>query len=240
MEATHMKIVAIMGTTALLFVFVGAGLSYSQDKEKQGQEQKAPPKQEEKQQAPPQRQQTEHAPPAKAQPPKPAQKPATAPQTNHAQTQKAAPQKSQPAQAQTSHASANQPAAHAQTQQPARAQQTTHTQTQEQVRQTRVTQHTQVATVSVQSGRYAGTGRRIPDDRFRASFGSAHYFQISTPFVIGGYSRFNYGGFAFGLYQPWPYGWYYTDDVYVDYLDGNYYLYDRVHPGARIQINVVL
>lgn len=235
-----MKFVAIMGTTALLFVFAGAGLSYSQDKEKQEQEQKAPPKQEEKHQAPPQKQQTEHAQPQKTQPPKQAQKSAPAPQTAHAQTQKAQPQKQQPAKTQTSHASANPPAAHAQSQQVARTQQATHTQTQAQVRQTRVTQHTQVATVSVQSGRYAGTGKRIPDNRFREHFGSSHYFQISTPFVIGGYSRFSYGGFAFGLYDPWPYGWYYTDDVYVDYLDGNYYLYDRVHPGARIQINVVL
>jgi hypothetical protein len=243
-----MKIVALMGTTALLFVFGGAAISHSQEK---GKEEKAPPKQEEKQQAPP-KQESKPVVPQKQQ----AQKAAPAQQHAAPVKQQAQPQKQAPAQAahasttqpaahattnqSAAHATANQPAAHAQTTQVARTQQTAHTQTRAQVQQTRITNHTQIATVSVQSGRYAGTGGRIPDDRFRASFGSSHYFQISTPFIVGGYSRFNYGGFAFGLYQPWPYGWYYTDDVYVDYLDGNYYLYDRVHPGGRIQINVVI
>ena len=43
---------------------------------------------------------------------------------------------------------------------------------------------------------------RIPDDRFR-----------SQPVVVTGYSRFQYGGFWSGFVQPWPVGWYYTDDV---------------------------
>jgi hypothetical protein len=65
-------------------------------------------------------------------------------------------------------------------------------------------------------------------------------FHIDRPYTVGGYSRFQYGGSWFGLYDPWPVGWYYTDDVYVDYVDGQYFLYDTVHPDARVSINVVL
>lgn len=81
---------------------------------------------------------------------------------------------------------------------------------------------------------------RIPDDRFRANFGHEHVFVISEPVMVGGYSRFQYGGFWFGFVEPWPVGWYYTDDVYVDYLDGGYYLYNPYYPDARVSISVVL
>ena len=81
---------------------------------------------------------------------------------------------------------------------------------------------------------------RIPDDRFRANFGREHVFVISQPVMVGGYSRFQYGGFWFGFVQPWPVGWYYTDDVYVDYVDGGYYLYNPYYPDARVSISVVL
>jgi hypothetical protein len=81
---------------------------------------------------------------------------------------------------------------------------------------------------------------RIPDDRFRANFGREHEFVISQPVMVGGFSRFQYGGFWFGFVQPWPVGWYYTDDVYVDYIDGGYYLYNPYYPDARVSISVVL
>jgi hypothetical protein len=81
---------------------------------------------------------------------------------------------------------------------------------------------------------------RIPDDRFRANFGHEHVFVISQPVMVGGYSRFQCGGFWFGFVQPWPVGWYYTDDVYVDNIDGGYYLYNPYYPDARVSISVVL
>ena len=84
-----------------------------------------------------------------------------------------------------------------------------------------------------------GSGR-IPDDRFRSNFGRGHEFRIGNPILVGGYSRFQYGGYSFGFIQPWPVGWYYTDDVYVDYIDGGYYLYNPYYPGARVSINVVI
>lgn len=81
---------------------------------------------------------------------------------------------------------------------------------------------------------------RIPDDRFRANFGQSHLFVINSPVMVGGYSRFQYGGFWFGFVEPWPEGWYYTDDVYVDFIDGGYYLCNPYFPGARVSISVVI
>jgi hypothetical protein len=83
-------------------------------------------------------------------------------------------------------------------------------------------------------------GGRIPDARFHSNFGREHHFRIGEPVMVGGYSRFQYGGFWFGFVEPWPEGWYYTDDVYIDYVDGGYYMYDPYYPGARFAISVVI
>jgi hypothetical protein len=85
----------------------------------------------------------------------------------------------------------------------------------------------------------SGTGR-IPDARFHSNFGREHAFRIGSPRMVDGYSRFQYGGYWFGFVQPWPDGWYYTDNVYVDYIDGGYYLYNPSYPGARVSISVVI
>ena len=79
---------------------------------------------------------------------------------------------------------------------------------------------------------------RIPDDRFRANFGHEHVFVINQPVIVEGQPRFQYGGYWFGFGQPWPVGWAYTDNVYVDYVDGGYYLYNPFHPGIRIVVIV--
>jgi len=79
---------------------------------------------------------------------------------------------------------------------------------------------------------------RIPEDHFRANFGREHVFVINRPVIVEGHPRFQYGGYWFGFAEPWPVGWYYTDNVYVDYIDGGYYLYNPVHPGFRIVVNV--
>jgi hypothetical protein len=80
---------------------------------------------------------------------------------------------------------------------------------------------------------------RIPDDRFRANFGREHVFVINRPVIIEGQPRFQYGGYWFGFSQPWPVGWLYTDNVYVDYIDGGYFLYNPFHPGIRVVIIVI-
>jgi hypothetical protein len=79
---------------------------------------------------------------------------------------------------------------------------------------------------------------RIPDDRFRANFGRGHSFRMIRPRMIAGYQRFQYSGYWFGFRDPWPSGWYYTDDVYVDYVGGAYYLYNPRHPGIHITLNL--
>ena len=109
-------------------------------------------------------------------------------------------------------------------------------------RQGRYSQGGQYARSSRQSGRYEGDrGRRIPDERFRAHFGRDHMFRIDRAYMLAGrYSRFQYGGFWFGMYDPWPADWYYTDDIYVDYMNGGYYLYSPMHPGVQVSIRVVL
>ena len=81
---------------------------------------------------------------------------------------------------------------------------------------------------------------RIPDERFHSNFGRDHEFRIGNPVMVSGYSRFQYGGYWFGFVDPWPVGWYYTDDVYIDYVDGGYYMFDPYYPGARFAISVVL
>ena len=83
-------------------------------------------------------------------------------------------------------------------------------------------------------------GGRISDAHFHSNFGREHRFRIGNPVLVGGYSRFRYGGYWFGFVEPWPTGWYYTDDVYIDYVDDGYYMYDPYYPGTRFAISVVL
>jgi len=77
-------------------------------------------------------------------------------------------------------------------------------------------------------------GRRIRDDDFRAHFGRQHAFRVSRRDD----RRFNYGGYWFVYNEPWPAEWNYDDDVYVDEVDGEYYLIDPVHPGVRLVVVV--
>ena len=87
-------------------------------------------------------------------------------------------------------------------------------------------------------------GYRIPEDRYRGNFGPDHWFRIySYPVkVYGGHPRFQYGGFWFGLLDPWPEywadDWYDNDDVYIVYSGDGYYLYNRRYPRDRIAITV--
>jgi flagellar motor protein MotB len=90
-----------------------------------------------------------------------------------------------------------------------------------------------------QAQRNRGDNHRIPDDRFRANFGHEHVFVINRPIIIEGQPRFQYGGYWFGFNQPWPVGWLYTDNVYVDFVDGGYYLYNPFHPGIRVVVIVI-
>jgi hypothetical protein len=57
--------------------------------------------------------------------------------------------------------------------------------------------------------------------------------------VVGGERRFAYGGYNFAFVDPWPHGWRYSDDGYIDFVDGRYYFFNLRHPGVRIAVNVV-
>lgn len=87
-------------------------------------------------------------------------------------------------------------------------------------------------------------GYRIPEDRFRTSFGEAHRFRLASyPVVVeDGFPRFQINGFWFALVDPWPEywadDWYNTDDCYVTYDNDGYYLEDVRYPGVRLAINV--
>jgi hypothetical protein len=82
-------------------------------------------------------------------------------------------------------------------------------------------------------------GRRIPDEHFRAHFGHDHHFAVRHVTVVNGERRFAYGGYNFGFAEPWPAGWAYSDDCYIDFVDGGYYLFNLRHPGIRIALTIV-
>lgn len=87
-------------------------------------------------------------------------------------------------------------------------------------------------------------GYRVPDSRFRGYFGPGHGFLIrGLPFmVVGGFPRFQYNGYWLTVVDPWPQqwgnDWYDSDQVYIDYADGGYYLYNRSYPGVGIAVSI--
>jgi hypothetical protein len=85
-----------------------------------------------------------------------------------------------------------------------------------------------------------GGGKRIPEEKFKASFGREHSFHVGHPQVVDGRPRFQYGGYSFFILQEWPRDWGYDDDVYVIDVDGVYYLVDAVHPGIQLSLDLVL
>src|SRR5208282_3413660 len=166
-----MKPVRVMSTAALFLLFgIAAPANGSQEKP----EEKAPPPKQE--------------PKAKTE----KQEQAKAPK----QEQEAKPEKQQQAKA----AKQEQAKPEKQQQQAKTQQQQAH---QQQVKSSHAPQRTQEA-IAAQRAQPAlrlsarGSGR-IPDDRFRASFGRAHDFHMGNPVLVGGYSRFQYGGFWFGF-----------------------------------------
>ena len=242
-----MKPIGVMSTAAL-FLLLGIAAPANGRQEKP-EEKAPPPKQQEAKPAPKQQQQAkaapkqeQHAAPEKqqqqakapkqepAKPEKQQQQAKAAPK----QEQHAAPEKQQQAkeQQQPKTNSAKTQPAHSQ---PAHQQQASYSHAPQRTQQAMATQRAQPALRL--SARGSG---RIPDDRFRANFGSGHNFHMGNPVLVGGYSRFQYGGFWFGFVQPWPVGWYYTDDVYIDYVDGGYYMFNPYYPGARFSLSVVI
>ncbi len=86
-------------------------------------------------------------------------------------------------------------------------------------------------------------GYRVPDVGFSSYYGENHAFLLGgLPMMfVGGQERFQYGGFWFGMIDPWPESWsndwYDSDDVYVVYDGYGYYMVNRRSPNDRIAIS---
>ncbi len=83
------------------------------------------------------------------------------------------------------------------------------------------------------------SNQRIPDEKFRASFGREHHFHVGHPVIVENRPRFQSSGYWFEFVDAWPAGWSYDDDCYIDYVDDGYFLFDPIHPGVRIALTVV-
>ena len=100
-------------------------------------------------------------------------------------------------------------------------------------------QHVQQAQPAQQEQRAGNNGGgRIPDDRFKANFGEQHRFRVSQADYTRDH-RFQYGGYWFGIVNPWPSNWLYTQDVYVIDIGGVYYLCNPMYPGVNIELSVM-
>ena len=103
-------------------------------------------------------------------------------------------------------------------------------------------QEKQAPASSAQAGQNRPTGKsgHIPDDKFRASFGKSHTFAVNKIVMVNSQPTFVYAGYSFILVNPWPAGWAYTDECYIDYIDGEYFLFDLLHPGVQVALFVSL
>jgi hypothetical protein len=226
-----MKIRGVVSTAALFLLLGAAVPTFAQE----GHDQDAKPAQHEEQ-AKPVKQEAQAKPEQREAQPKSAKQEQQAKPPRREQQAKPAKQENQakPAQRQEQ-AKSIKPATQAK---PVKQEGRGSTAGQPHVQRTAAEEQTQRAVPALRlSARGSG---RIPDARFRSNFGRGHEFRIGNPTMVGGYSRFQYGGYWFGFVQPWPVGWYYTDDVYVDYIDGGYYLCNPSYPGAQIAISVVI
>ena|SRR5271157_1233300 len=243
-----MKAFATLGTAVLLLSLGTIVPAFAQHEQEEAK--------------PEQKQQQEHAQPQQHAQPQPQPQQAKQQNQNKQAQQQQANQQSQNKQVQQQQAQQNQ-----NKQQQQHAQQQNQNNQQQQARQQNVqqpAQHTQEQQRDQQAAwqghrsenwksdhrtweqRGGYNGYRIPDDRYNGYFGRNHGFVIySQPYmVVGGFPRFQYGGYWFALVDPWPSywanNWYQTDNVYVVYANNGYYMYNQRYPGVGIAINVSL
>jgi hypothetical protein len=55
--------------------------------------------------------------------------------------------------------------------------------------------------------------------------------------MIGSQASFQFGGFWFGMADPWPAAWLYSDPVYVDFVNGGYVLVNVAHPDVQVDLS---
>jgi cell division protein FtsN len=88
---------------------------------------------------------------------------------------------------------------------------------------------------SVRTESNRGGGRRIPDERFRADFGTEHHFHVARR----DNRHFEYGGYAFEYVDAWPPDWSDEDDVYIVLIGDEYYLVNVRRPEVRLHLILV-
>jgi hypothetical protein len=208
-----MKLVGII-STAVVSLALGASVPMyaQQEQHDQQEEDKAKPAQDEK----------------KAQPEKPAkqeEKSAQQENKNNQQEEKKAEQPNKNSQQEEKNASQQE-----NTKQQENAKQNEKNVTQQ--------EHSQQAKTEQHEQNASNGGGRIPEDRYKANFGSGHRFRVTQ----SDYSnrRFQYGGYWFGFQGAWPSNWLYTQDVFVVEIDGVYYLCNANYPGVNIVLSVTL
>lgn len=85
--------------------------------------------------------------------------------------------------------------------------------------------------------------RRVSDSDLKAHFGQQHKFNVrqvvTTTTIVPNQTQFVYTGYTFVFADAWPAGWAMGDDCYIDYIDGQYFLIDVVHPGVRVALTIV-
>src|ERR1700733_5763096 len=209
MEATLMKVLGVISTTALLLMLGATVPAYAQDEHHEGdakpeKQDQAKPAQHEQQAKP--AKQEEAAKPAKqeeaAKPAKQEEKAKPAQEEKQAKTEKQAPQ-AKPAKPEEQAKCEKQPRQAEQAKQENRG----NAGGQQHAQPTASEQQRQRSMPALRLS--ARSESRIPDARFRSNFGRGHEFRIGSPTLVGGYSRFQYGGYWFGFVQPWPDGWVY-------------------------------
>jgi hypothetical protein len=221
-----MKLKYILGATALSFVL--AGTAYPQQEQEKEKPQQQEQKPEQKQAEQPKRQPAEQPKTQQRQEQQSANKQQQQEQKNEQKQQKQEQQSSKQQNEQQKQSEQANRAHQDQQKQVTRQQQDEQKQQQRQQQQVAKQQRTDERDHSDH-----GHGR-IPDDRFRASFGREHRFRV------GHFDnrRFQYGGYWFSFNEGWPVGWAYTDDFYIDFIDGQYYLIDLSHPGVQLLLVV--
>jgi hypothetical protein len=94
-----------------------------------------------------------------------------------------------------------------------------------------------------QAGSRQGSSRQVSDSDRKAHFGQEHRFSVkqvvTTTRIVPNQTRFVYTGYTFVIADPWPDDWAMDDDCYIDYVDGEYFLFDATHPGVRIALTIV-
>ena len=87
-------------------------------------------------------------------------------------------------------------------------------------------------------------GYRVPEERYQAYYGPPHAFRIYEYPVtfVNSYPRFQYGGQWVQLLDPYPNywapDWFYTDPVYLEYLNDGYYLINTRDPGVPLAVEL--